>query len=120
MLHQPMTIKKSSRYSHSRSPLKPAGWQSLSALLSTHQLADAGGRISQEFQDYGYRLTVDLNDLAHKSLYMKMAKTVDRSILEEARSFVIDADSARSRARLFMWKVKQLQQTTQHDKIRQS
>lgn len=64
--------------------------------------------ISQEFQDYGYQLAVKLQDLAHKSLYIKMAKEVDRGILERALSFVSDADSAKSKARLFMWKVKQL------------
>lgn len=66
--------------------------------------------ISQEFQDFGYQLAVKLNDLSHKSLYMKMAKEVDRSILEQALSFVTDADSAKSKARLFMWKVNQLKQ----------
>lgn len=64
--------------------------------------------ISQEFQDFGYQLAVKLNDLVHKSLYIKMAKQVDRSILEQALSFVSDADSAKSKARLFMWKVQQL------------
>ncbi|MCA9368768.1 hypothetical protein KC721_00585 [Candidatus Woesebacteria bacterium] len=64
--------------------------------------------ISQEFQDFGYQLAVKLNDLKHKSLYIKMAKEVDRSVLEQALRFVTDADSAKSKARLFMWKVKQL------------
>lgn len=71
---------------------------------------DAGGHISREFQDYGYRLAVDLDDLAHKALYIKMAKEVPRAILEAARAFVVDADHAKSRARLFMWKVRELKQ----------
>jgi len=66
--------------------------------------------ISQEFQDFGYQLAVKLNDLKHKSLYMKMAKEVDRALLEKELSFVSDAESAKSNARLFMWKVKQLKQ----------
>ena len=66
--------------------------------------------ISQEFQDFGYQLAVKLNDLKHKSLYMKMAKEVDRAVLEKALSFVSDAETAKSKARLFMWKVKQLKE----------
>lgn len=81
----------------------------LGSLFQNYQLDDKGGYISQEFQDYGYRLACDLNDLRHKSLYIKMAKEIDRAILEAARSFVLDAESAKSKARLFMWKVKQLQ-----------
>lgn len=69
---------------------------------------DSGKYISREFQDYGYRLAVDLDDLAHKSLYIRMAKEVPRAILEQARAFVVDAEHAKSRARLFMWKVREL------------
>lgn len=80
---------------------------SIHSLFSNYQLADKGGFITQEFQDFGYRLAVELNDMAHKSLYIKMAKTVDRGILERALSFVSDA-KALSKARLFMWKVADL------------
>lgn len=76
-------------------------------LFSQFQMEDKGGYISQEFQDYGYRLAVEFDDLKHKSLYIKMAKNEKRGILESARSFVIDSN-AKSKARLFMWKVKQL------------
>jgi len=38
---------------------------------------------------------------------MRLAKTVPREFLEQARSFVLDAN-ANSRARLFMWKIKQI------------
>lgn len=64
--------------------------------------------ISQEFQDYGYRLAEELGDLEHKALYIKMAKELPRRILEEARNFVKDAVNVKSKARLFMWRVKQL------------
>lgn len=63
--------------------------------------------ISVEFQKYGYDLAVELDDLPHKALYIKMAKTTPREILEKARSFVSDAN-ARSKGRLYMWKVHQL------------
>jgi len=63
--------------------------------------------ISREFQKYGYDLAVELGDLAHKSLYIKLAKEVPRAILEEAKNFVKDA-RARNKAKLFMWKLKEL------------
>lgn len=63
--------------------------------------------ISREFQKYGYDLAVELGDLKHKSLYIKLAKEVPRAILEKARCFVKDS-RARSKAKLFMWKLKEL------------
>lgn len=83
---------------------KPVAIQSL---FANYQLEDKGGYITREFQDFGYRLAVELDDMAHKSLYIRMAKLEKRATLEEALSFVSDA-KAKSKARLFMWKVKQL------------
>jgi len=59
--------------------------------------------ISQEFQDYGYRLAVDLEDLKHKALYIRMAKNEDRKLLERARQFTIDYPKAGSKGKIFMW-----------------
>ena len=64
--------------------------------------------ISYEFQKYGYDLARELNDLKNKSLYIKLAKETKRGMLETAKNFVKDADSVRSKARLFMWKLKEL------------
>lgn len=86
---------------------KSKEFSTLADLIKSRAMADAGGHITQEFQDYGYRLAVELDDMAHKSLYMRMAKTVDRKLLESARTFVMDA-KADSKGRLFMWKMKQL------------
>jgi len=80
----------------------------LGDILDKYKPKDEGKYISQEFQDYGYRLAVDLEDLVHKALYIRFAKTIDRSILERARSFAVDAYTAKSRAKLFMWKLKEL------------
>ncbi|HKC04384.1 MAG TPA: hypothetical protein VKC54_00710 [Patescibacteria group bacterium] len=66
--------------------------------------------VSREFQKYAYDLALELNDLPHKSLYMKLAKTTSRGLMESARSFVKDAANARSKGRLFMWKLKQLKE----------
>lgn len=90
--------------------------QALGDLFSAYQLDDKGGYITQEFQDYGYRLAVELEDMKHKSLYIKMAKDVPRGILESALSFVKDAEHAKSKAKLFMWKVKQLKKDKKGNK----
>lgn len=63
--------------------------------------------ISREFQSFGVHLAETLNDYKHKSLYIKMAKTEHRAILEKALSFVVDS-KADNKGALFMWKVKQL------------
>lgn len=64
-------------------------------------------RISREFQDYAYRLMKDLNDEAHRGIYFRLVKTVDRGILETARQFVIDT-KIDNKGALFMWKIKEL------------
>jgi hypothetical protein len=64
--------------------------------------------VSQEFQKYAYELAKELDDLPHKSLYMRLAKNTPRGFMESARSFVKDATNAKSKGRLFMWKLKQL------------
>jgi hypothetical protein len=63
--------------------------------------------ISREFQAYGVYLSEILDDYKHKALYIRLAKTVPRAILEKALSFVKDS-KARSKGRLFMWKLKEL------------
>lgn len=66
--------------------------------------------ISREFQKYGYTLAEELDDLKNKSLYIKLARDVPRAILDRARYFVKDA-RARSKGRLFMWKLGELRGT---------
>lgn len=63
--------------------------------------------ISREFQSFGIHLAEELEDYKHKSLYIKLAKTVHRSILEKALSFCVDSN-AKNKGALFMWKLKQL------------
>lgn len=73
--------------------------------------------ISREFQSYGLFLSEELGDYKHKSLYIKLAKTIHRSILEKAFSYVKDAN-AKNRGALFMWKLKQLRQEEKDKKKR--
>lgn len=85
----------------------------LSNLVKDYQVKQSKGYVTKEFQDFGYRLAVSLDDLPHKALYIKMAKNEDRGLLERALSFVSDAHSARSKAKLFMWKLGELKRERQ-------
>src|SRR3990172_9178044 len=82
--------------------------QRVGDVIKKYKLDDKNKTISREFQLYAYDLAVELNDLAHKSLYMRLAKNTPRGLMESARSFVKDAQNARSKGRLFMWRLKQL------------
>lgn len=72
------------------------------------EVKDTDKYVSREFQKYAYNLSLELDDLAHKSLYMRLVKNTPRGLIESARSFVKDATNAKSKGRLFMWKLKQL------------
>ena len=72
--------------------------------------------VSREFQKYGYDLAVELGDMKHKALYIKIAKETPRAILEKARYFVKDA-KARNPAKLFMWKLKELKNVTKNKNV---
>jgi len=63
--------------------------------------------ISREFQAFGVHVSEELGDPKHKSLYIKLAKTVPRALLEKALSFCVDSKAKRKGA-LFMWKLKEL------------
>jgi hypothetical protein len=63
--------------------------------------------ISREFQSFGMHLAEELDDYKHRGLYIKLAKTVHRSILEKALTFVVDSN-AKNKGALFMWKLKQI------------
>ena len=63
--------------------------------------------ISREFQSFAVYLSQKLNDEDHKSLYMRLAKTMPRPVLEEALRYVVDSRIDRKGA-LFMWKLKEM------------
>ena len=65
-------------------------------------------RCSHEFQAYGNKLAEELGDKKHRTLYIKLAKTEDRNILEEARVTVLSSRKATTKGKLFMWKVSQI------------
>lgn len=64
--------------------------------------------ISREFQKYAYDLALELGDLEHRSLYMRLAKTTPRALLEQARYYVKESGTTRTPGKLFMWKLAQL------------
>lgn len=84
----------------------------ISDTLKKYKLEDKDKFVSAEFQKYGYDLAVELGDMPHKALYIKLAKTKPRILLENAKSFVRDATNARSKGRLFMWKLKELEKAS--------
>ena len=92
--------------------------QKIGDIISKYKLDNTDKYISREFQKYAYDLAEELGDLAHKSLYMKLAKETPRIFLEKARSFVKDAQNARSKGRLFMWKLSQLKDESKIKKIK--
>ena len=65
---------------------------------------------STEHQIYGVYLGDTLGDTKHYSLYIKLAKTLPRKILDEALSYVKDYPNPKSKGKLFMWKVKTLKE----------
>ena len=89
---------------------KRGGVQSLSRILKKYKIEDKPRYVSKEFQDYGYRLALELGDVKNVGMYIKLAKITDRSVLERARNFVKDAVNVKSKARLFLWKMKQLKE----------
>jgi len=92
--------------------------QKVGDVIKKYQWDDKDKYLSREFQKYAYDLCEELEDAEHKSLYMKLAKETPRGLLESARSFVKDATNARSKPRLFMWKLKQLKNELENKKGR--
>lgn len=87
---------------------------SLQTLLDKYKISTSGRYISQEFQDYAYRLAMTLNnsnpeDRQTISMCMRLVKTKPRGLLERAESFVKDAN-AKNTVALFLWKLKQLEE----------
>ncbi len=86
--------------------------KSISAILDKTKETKRPKNISQEFQSYGVYVADTLGDSKHYSLYIKLAKTMPRKILDEALSYVKDYPNPKSKPKLFMWKIKQLKNPT--------
>lgn len=80
----------------------------LSRVIAEVKFKDRPKNIAHEFQVYGVYLAESLSDTKHYSLYIKLAKEVDRKILEEALNYTKGYYNAKNRAKVFMWRLKQL------------
>ncbi len=85
--------------------------EKLSDLLKIKQLTP-DKRNTKEFQAYGNKLAEELGDTAHRALYIKLAKTEKRGLLEMARDYIKSSEHAETKGRLFMWKLTQLKKAS--------
>lgn len=67
-------------------------------------------RAPTEYSAFAYRLAKELDDLEDLKMYIRLAKTIDRGILEETRRFVLDSQTRNKRAK-FLWKMKELRRS---------
>ena len=97
------------------------------SLIDTQQLATNPNKlfgnkhkyVTTEYQGYGLRLAGKLGDKKRATMYIKWAKEKPRAILEMAYSFAIDYPNAKDRSRIFMWKVKELENERKEGKIQE-
>lgn len=82
--------------------------KSIGNAIAEAKFKDRPKNISREFQMYGVYLAESLQDTKHYSLYIKLAKEVDRKILEEALNFTKGYYGAKNKAKVFMWKLQHI------------
>jgi len=76
------------------------------------------GYVTKEYQSYGAWLANTLDDKERMSMYIKWAKEKKRSLLESAYRFTADYPEAKDKSRLFMWKVKELENQSKDKKTK--
>jgi len=64
--------------------------------------SDTDKYVSQEFQKYAYELAKELDDLPHKSLYMKLAKRHSADTLLKIAKDVADREGVENKGAYFM------------------
>lgn len=72
---------------------------------------DRPKNIAYEFQEYGVFLAESLQDTKRYSLYIKLAKELPRNMLEDALNFTKGYYSAKSKAKVFMWRLQELKKS---------
>jgi hypothetical protein len=85
--------------------------KSIAKAISEVKFKERPKNISREFQFYGCFLAESLEDTKRYSLYIKLAKELPRSILEEALNYTKGYYNAKSKAKVFMWKLASLRAT---------
>lgn len=82
--------------------------KSIGQIIGEQKHPDRPKNLSKEFQVYGVYLAESLDDTKHYSLYIKLAKQYERSLLDEALTYTKGYTKAKSKARVFMWRLQQL------------
>lgn len=82
--------------------------KSISTALSEIKFKNRPKNISHEFQFYGCYLAESLDDTKRYSLYIKLAKTENRALLEEALNYTKGYYNAKNKGKVFMWKLSEL------------
>lgn len=83
----------------------------ISRIIAETKFKNRPKNIAHEFQMYGIYLAESLDDTKHYSLYIKLAKELPRQILEDALNFAKGYYGAKSKAKIFMWKLTELRKT---------
>lgn len=86
--------------------------KSLGKIIGETKFKDRPKNIAHEFQMYGVYLAESLDDTKRYSLYIKLAKQLPRHILEEALNYTKGYYSAKSKAKIFMWRLQQLKKAS--------
>jgi hypothetical protein len=86
--------------------------KSIKQAISEVKFKDRPKNIAHEFQYYGCFLAESLDDTKHYSLYIKLAKNIPRNTLEDALNYTKGYYNAKNKARVFMWRLKQLKDET--------
>ncbi len=82
--------------------------KSIKTAIAEVKFKDRPKNIAYEFQIYGVFLAETLDDTKHYSLYIKLAKETDRNLLEQALNYTKGYYNAKNKARVFMWRLKEL------------
>lgn len=82
--------------------------KAIGKIIEETKYPDRPKNLHKEFQVYGVFLAETLEDTKHYSLYIKLAKTYNRGLLEEALSYTKGYTNAKSKAKIFMWRLKAL------------
>lgn len=82
--------------------------KSIGKIIAESKNPERPKNLSTEFQVYGVYLAESLGDTQHYSLYIKLAKTYSRALLEEALTYTKGYTNARSKAKIYMWKLAEL------------
>jgi len=82
--------------------------KSIAKIIDETKYRNRPKNLTKEFQVYGVFLAESLDDTKHYSLYIKLAKEVDRYTLDEALNYTKEYYKAKNKARVFMWKLSEL------------